>query len=74
MKRYSGRVRGFGTPIQISDRPVLGMRYGIHAAYAEPGAYACLKVNTGWRTLSGFSINTPWGSVWVYLRNWRHET
>jgi hypothetical protein len=63
-------LRGYGTPICHSDRPVLGARYGLHWAYAAPDGGPVPRTETVWRNIAGILINTPRGAVWLHFRRW----
>jgi hypothetical protein len=63
-------MSGYGTPVVTSDRPVLGLRYGVHLAYVGPGGRMLRRDEVGPRHLAGFLFNTPRGALWLYFRRW----
>lgn len=64
-------IHGYGSPVIVSDRPVLAARYGLHWVHARPDGGPCLRDQVSWRTVAGVMVNTPRGAVWLHFRRWR---
>lgn len=67
-----GKKLGRYGPVFWSNKSILGAkRYGLMWAHGKDGCTTVRKVDVSWRTISGVAVNTPWGAVWIYVRNWR---
>jgi hypothetical protein len=64
------RLSRLDGPVKWANRPILGQPYGVMWAHGKDGSDIILKTDVSWRTISGVVINTPWGAVWIYVRNW----
>lgn len=68
------RLYGWGRPVQFFPKAGRFAPYGIRLAYALPGAGAVPRLECNWRTASGMYVNTPWGQLFIFFRNWRVGT
>lgn len=66
-------MKGYGTPVVVHDRPILGARYGVHWNYAPPDGSACRRDEATPRNISGIVINTPKGAIWLFFRRWKYR-
>lgn len=70
-RRGGGRLpAGYGTPLVLTTRPLIGVRYGVHLGHAPKGGGVMLKTEVSWRSVSGLVINTSRGAVFLYIRRW----